>query len=131
MHAIYGAMLKRQAAEGIEAQKRQMTAAIYSNPNYGSDDITKAVEGLDEHYKKALESIYPKPGAQERKQRQQEPDWNNPFWAGAASSYAKQREALERMRAAGDPRASVADVAKLEEKRAERMQMYDQTKPNK
>lgn len=123
-------MLKRQAAEGVEQQKRDMTAAIYSNANYGSDDIKKAVEGLERHYKQAMEMIYPKPGAEARMKRN-EPDWENPFWAGAARSYEKQREAAARLRGAGGPGATVADVQAIEERRQRRAESYDQTAPKK
>lgn len=126
-------MLKRQAAEGVEQQKRTMTAAIYSNSNYGKEDIIKAVESLEKHYKEAMESLYPSPHAAKLREqkRSAEPDWSNPFWAGAARSYQKQREALDRMRGNGDPQATVEDVADLEERRRKRYESYDQTAPKK
>lgn len=121
-------MLKRQAADGVEQQKRDMIAAIYSNSNYDTDSIRKAVESLEKHYKDAIEMIYPKPGALKRRQGQ-EPDWDNPFWAGAARSYEKQRAAMERLRGTGGPDATVADVQALEERRQKRYESYDQTAP--
>lgn len=124
-------MLKRQAAESIERQKMSMTAAIYSNMNYGKDDITKAVDGLEKHYKQAMEAIYPSPGAIEKRRKIQEPDWDNPFWAGAARSYQKQREAAAQLRGAGGPKATVEEVAKLEDRRRERYESYDQTAPKR
>jgi hypothetical protein len=126
-------MLKRQAAEGIEQQKRTMTAAIYSNANYGKDDIIKAVEGLETHYKQAMESLYPSPEAVrlQEQRRSAEPDWTNPFWAGAARSYARQREALARMRGNGDPQVTVEEIADLEDRRRQRYESYDQTAPKK
>lgn len=123
-------MLKRQASEGVEQQKRDMIAAVYSNSNYETEDIKKAVEALENHYKAAIEMIYPKPGALKRKQGQ-EPDWDNPFWAGAARSYAKQREALEHLRGAGGTNATVQDVATLHERRTKRLESYDQTATKK
>lgn len=124
-------MLKRQAAEGIEQQKRIMVAAIYANANYGKEDIEKAVGALEDHYKAAIEMVYPKPGAQRRKQGQ-EPDWNNPFWAGAARSYEKQREALAKLRGSNSTEAMTAgQVIEAEEKWTRRREMYDQTTPKK
>ncbi len=121
---MYAAMLKRQAAEQIEQQKISMVAAMYANGNLGGDELTKAVEGLEKHYKEAMELVYPKPGAAKRK-RGQEPDWENPFWAGAKRSYDKQKAALGHIR--GTTRdMTVQEVVEHEERRAKRLQGIDQ-----
>lgn len=95
-----------------------MIAAIYSNANYGSEDIQKAVGGLEEHYKKALESVYAPP------RKKPQIDWKNPFWAGAKASYDKQREAIRALR--NKEGRSVEDVVNMEDKRRERLKGIDQ-----
>lgn len=118
-------MLKRQAVESMEAQKHAMVAAMYANGNMDGDDITKAVESVEEHYKKTVQAIY---GAPKQPVREREPDWSNPFWASAKRSYDRQREAMGSLRGRGRAGMTVEDVVALEEKRAQRMKEIDQGK---
>lgn len=118
-------MLKRQAVESIERQKVEMIAAIYANANYGSEDITKAVEGLEKHFKEAIEAVYLPPSQRKRHKEGKEPDWNNPFWAGAKRSYDRQATALAELR--GTTREmTVKEVMDHEARRDKRLNHLDQ-----
>jgi hypothetical protein len=122
-------MLKRQAVESIEAQKHAMVAAMYANGNMDGDDISKAVESVEEHFQKTVKAIYGPPVQQQIRDKR-EPDWDNPFWAAAKRSYEKQHESMHRLRGGADESMSVEDVVALEERRAMKLREVDQGSNN-
>ena len=126
---MYAAMLKRQQGESIERQKELMISAIYSNPNYGSDEIEKAVSALEDHYRKALELVYAPPHALKR-QHEYEPDWQNPFWAGAKASYDKQKAAAAALRSP-DAQQQLDARQQRHERRQRMLEATDQMAPKK
>lgn len=76
--------------EAIEQQRRDMVAASYSNPNWdGKDNASKREEYLRElnrHFNDAITAIY------YPKEREQEVDWNNPFFAAHRREMERTKE---------------------------------------
>lgn len=92
MEGIYRAIIRREAVESIEHQRRDMIAACYANPNWdGKDNAEKRKEYLDEinvHFNKAITAIYHPEGSV----REVDVDWSNPFFAAHKREMVRTRE---------------------------------------
>ena len=114
MEGIYQAIIRREAVESIEAQRRDMIAAAYSNPNWdGKDNAEKRQEylkDLNRHFNQVITRIYEPKGAKEP-----EIDWDNPFYAAHKREIAKTRERLQ-MQIEGK---TAGEILEAEEERKE------------
>jgi len=89
VESIYKAIIQREAVESIESQRTQMIASLFANPNWDGDNADKRTEQirtLNEHFNKAIESIYFPKGAEP------DIDWDNPFYAAAKRGLQRTRE---------------------------------------
>jgi hypothetical protein len=115
-------MVKREAVKGVENQKLHMISALYANSAFdeseaGIKERAKRIEGIDEHFNRAIEMIYD-PTLGEGK----EIDWENPFWQAARRA---QQRRIEMARGQAES-ASVGEV--VEQEPARRMlPEYDQS----
>lgn len=82
-------MVKRQAVEAIEHQKRLMVAALYSNPNWDDEDNDRPgkLKAIEAAYDHAIQLIYD-PDLDKR--NQPEIDWNHPFYKAALRAHGKE-----------------------------------------
>ena len=92
MQGIYKAILKREAIESIEQQRRDMIVASYSNPNWdtkeGSEKRGDYIRDINRHYNEIISRIYdPTGGAKE-----QAVDWKNPFYAAHRREIERTKE---------------------------------------
>jgi len=118
---MYQAIIRREAVESIEQQRRDMIASSYSNPNWDSkENVQKRadyIREINQHFNEAIAKIYAP------KIREQEVDWDNPFFA------AHKRE-IERTRMlfgwAQDGR-SAGEILELDEERKKRREKLDQS----
>lgn len=101
-------MRKRKAAESIEAQKYQMIAALYSNPNWDEKDAKRPeqIKEIETHFTAAVNLIYDPDSA---KATEQEIDWSNPFWMAAKRSHEKALAAHPELR-----KKQVGDVIEMD-----------------
>ena len=101
--------------ESIEAQRRDMIAAAYSNPNWDSkENVEKRKEylqDLNRHFNEAIVRVYEPKGKPEP-----EIDWNNPFYAAHKREIAKTRE---RFQWAIEGKTA-GEILELEEERSKR-----------
>lgn len=117
-------MLKQEAVKSIESQKHQMISALYANTNWDSEPEkrTERIKELERHFSKAIELVY-----DPKDQDEEEPDWNNPFWAAAKRAYDRKLEKLRGERGEG----TVGDVIDMDreqlEARRRSRQNIDQT----
>jgi hypothetical protein len=89
VESIYTAIIRREAVESIESQRTQMIAALFANPNWDGDNAekrTQQIQTLNEHFNKAIESIYFPKGVEP------DIDWDNPFYAAAKRGLEKTRQ---------------------------------------
>ena len=110
VEGLYKAIVVREAVESIEQQRRDMIAACYSNPNWdGKDNADKRKQYLDDlnrHFNEAITAVYHPHGP-----REQDVDWNNPFFAAHKREIARTQEALRLMQEGTDPADEVPEVA--------------------
>jgi hypothetical protein len=94
VEGIYRSIITREAVESIEAQRRDMIAACYANPNWdGKDNADKRNEYLKDinrHFNDAITAIYYPEG-----QKAQEVDWSNPFFAAHRREMLRTKEMFE------------------------------------
>lgn len=88
-NAIYKALIQRQAVESIEFQRVQMISALFANTNWDDEknDRVSRITELNENFDNAIELIYYPEGRKE-----DEIDWDNPFYAAAKRGLQKTRE---------------------------------------
>jgi len=85
--AIYKAILQREAVEGIERQRNNMIAAIFSNPTWDEhpEKRTERIRDLDTHFNDIVELVY------NPKKAEPDIDWDNPFWSASKRNLEKTR----------------------------------------
>lgn len=102
-------MVQRQAVQSIEAQRMQIIAALYSNPNWDDEraERSERISELNDHFNEAIELVY-YPDAR----KEPEIDWNNPFYAAAKRGIERTREKHRML--IGDA-STMRDVVEMEE----------------
>jgi hypothetical protein len=86
VNAIYKAIIQREAVESIETQRVQMISALFANSNWDGDNAQARADHIKElngHFNDAIELVYYPQG------KEDEINWNNPFWAGAKRGLEK------------------------------------------
>jgi hypothetical protein len=119
VEGVYQSIIRREAVESIENQRRDMIAAAYSNPNWdGKDNAEKRkeyIKDLNRHFNTAIARIYdPKP-------QEPEIDWTNPFYAAHKREIERTRERLQ-MQIEGK---TAGEILEAEEERKEEQQRED------
>jgi hypothetical protein len=103
VEGIYKAIITREAVESIEAQRRDMIAACYANPNWdgkeNADKRSEYLKDINRHFNAAITAIYHPDGP-----REQDVDWSNPFFAAHKREIARTKEIFTEMqgRTVGD-----------------------------
>jgi hypothetical protein len=85
---FYASFQKRKVIAGLERQKSEMIAALWSNSNFDDDKGSrkKAIEQIESSYEESLEKIASITSGQEP---EEEIDSDNPFFAAAARGMDK------------------------------------------
>lgn len=85
---FYVRFQKRQVIEGLERQKNDMVAALWSNSTWDDKKGTRAtaIEQIEEQYAEATRKIK---ASGTQKQDEEEIDPNNPFFAASERGVAK------------------------------------------
>lgn len=113
MEGVYQSIVRREAVESIENQRRDMIAAAYANPNWdGKDNAEKRkeyIKELNRHFNTAIARIY------EPKPVEPEIDWDNPFYAAHKREIERTRERLQ-MQIEGK---TAGEILEAEEERKE------------
>lgn len=122
MEGVYQSIVRREAVESIENQRRDMIAAAYSNPNWdgkeNSEKRTEYIKDLNRHFSTAIARIYdPKP-------QEQDVDWENPFYAAHKREIEKTKERLQ-LQMEGKTAGEILD-AEEERKKRRNGREYDQ-----
>lgn len=112
-------MVKREAVKSVESQKHQMISALYANSAFDKTEKgikvrQDQIKEIESHFNKAIELIY-----NPELHKEQEIDWNNPFWAAARRA---QQRRLERVRG-----ETVGDAVQAERAEEQPQRDFDQT----
>jgi hypothetical protein len=110
-------MVQREARQQMEAQRDQLIAALYANSNYGGEEggqlRADAIKGLEEHFAKAITTIY-YPNAY----KSQEIDWNNPFWQAAKRSQERLKKIMDALEGQA-PQQTMQDAVEMSKEQIE------------
>jgi len=98
VEGVYASIVRSEAVQSIEGQRRDMIAACYTNPNWdGKDNAEKRKEyirDINKHFNSAITRIYYPKGTPEETQ---EIDWDNPFFAAHKREIARTNELFRNM----------------------------------
>jgi hypothetical protein len=121
VEGVYQAILRTEAVQSIESQRRSMIAAMNSNPNWDSkenkENRQQYLRDLNSQFNQAINRVYAPPG-----EKEPEIDWENPFLAAHKREIAKTRERF----AWAMEGKSAGEILELEEERKKRRDEYDQ-----
>jgi hypothetical protein len=96
LQTIYKQIIIREARASLEAQRRDMISACYSNPNWdGKDNSEKRKEylrELNQHFDQASRALTDPQGKQAQ---ESDVDWENPFFAAHKREIERTRELLQ------------------------------------
>lgn len=110
-------MVQREARVALEAHRDQLIAAMYANSNFsgeeGGEARADAIRSLEKHFARAITSLYyPKAF------KQDEIDWNNPFWSAAKRSQERLKKFMEGMQGVS-PKETVEQAAGMSKEQVE------------